>query len=155
METFEKSWSGGFHDTITKKVITMAVNRKPVKVGEIKVVDTDTIYARAMGLQSGQRSLDADSIMAHEPSPYPTSMFDADGQMREAKTKANLTNVIKVEVSSRDAVNAVDASFLDGCAVLWVVPWPTSGTVQYYMDRFRSYIHGRLKKTDVYIVFDR
>ena len=42
-----------------------------------------------MELQSGQRSLDADSIIAHELSPYPTSMFDADGQMREAKTKAN------------------------------------------------------------------
>ena len=76
-----------------------------------------------MGLQSGQCSLDADRIMAHELSPYPTSMFDADGQMREAKTKANLKNAIKVEVSSRDAENDVDALFLDGCDVLWVVPW--------------------------------
>ena len=59
------------------------------------------------------------------------------------------------EVSSRDADNDVDASFLDGCALLWVVPWPTSGTVQDYLDRFRSYIHRRLKKTDVYLVFDR
>ena len=133
----------------------MAVYRKHVKVGEVNVFDTETIYARAMGLQSGQRSLDADSIMAHELSPYPTSMFDADGQMREAKTKANLKNAIKVEVSSRDAENDVDALFLDGCAVLWVVPWPTSGTVQEYLDRFRSYIQGRLKKTDVYLVFDR
>ena len=60
-----------------------------------------------------------------------------------------------MEVLSRDAENDVDASFLDGCAVLWVVPWPTSGTVQEYLDRFCSYIHGRLKKTDVYLVFDR
>ena len=44
-----------------------------------------------------------------------------------------------VEVSSRDADNDVDASFLGGCAVLWVVPWPTSGIVQDYLDRFRSY----------------
>ena len=70
--------------------------------------------------------------------------------MREAKTKANLKNAIKVEVSIRDAENDVDALFLDGCAVLWVVLWPTYGTVQDYMDRFRSYIHGRLKNTDVY-----
>ena len=81
MGTFEKCWPGGFHDTITKKVVTMAVNRKDVTVGEVNVFDTDIIYARAMGLQSGQRSLDADSIMAHELSPYPTSMFDADGQI--------------------------------------------------------------------------
>ena len=122
METFEKSWPGGFHDTITKKMITMADNRKHVKVGEVKVFDTETIYARAMELQSGQRSLNADIIMAHELSPYPTSMCDAYGHMREAKTKANLKNAIKVEVSSRYAENDVDASFLDGCAVLRVVP---------------------------------
>ena len=74
-----------------------------------------------MRLQSGQRSLDSDSIMAHKLLPYP--IFDADGQMHEAKTKANLKNVIKVEVSSRDA----DASFLDFFfTVLWVVLWPTS-----------------------------
>ena len=103
-------------------MITMADNRKHVKVVEVKVVDTETIYARAMGLQSGQRSLDADSVMAHELSPYPTSMFDADGQMREAKTKAKLKNAIRVEVSSRDAENGVDASFLGCCAVVWVVP---------------------------------
>ena len=60
--------------------------------------------------------------MAHELSPYPTSMFDADGQMREAKPKANLKNAIKVNVSSRYADNDVDSSFLDACAVLWVVP---------------------------------
>ena len=70
-------------------MITMADNRKHVKVVEVKVCDTETIYTRAIGLQSGQRSLDAGSILAHERSPYPTSMFDADGQMREAKTKAN------------------------------------------------------------------
>ena len=73
-----------------------------------------------MGLQSGQRSLDADSTMAHERSPYPRPMID--GQMRETKTKANLKNAIKVEVSSRYYDNYVDTSFLDGCVVLWVVP---------------------------------
>ena len=37
METSEKSWPGGFHDTITKKMITMADNRNHIKVGEFKV----------------------------------------------------------------------------------------------------------------------
>ena len=83
-------------------MITMADTRKHVKVVEVKVFDTDTIYARANGLQS-------DSIMAHELSPYPTSMFDADGQMREAITKANLKNAIKVEVSSRYAEDDIYA----------------------------------------------
>ena len=38
METFEKSWPGGFHDTIPKKVNTMATTRKHLKVGEVKVL---------------------------------------------------------------------------------------------------------------------
>ncbi len=36
----------------------------------------------------------------------------------EYNLEANLKNAIRVEVSSRDAENDVDASFLDGCAVV-------------------------------------
>ncbi|KAJ8050093.1 hypothetical protein HOLleu_03161 [Holothuria leucospilota] len=50
MEAFEKSWRSCFHDTIPKSVRTMAVNGNHLKVGEAKVFDTETIYARAMGL---------------------------------------------------------------------------------------------------------
>ena len=71
-----------------------------------------------MGLHYGQHSLVADSVMAHKRPPYPTSMFDADGHMLEAKTKANLKNSIKVEISSTDAENGVDYSCMDGCDVV-------------------------------------
>ena len=53
--------------------------------------------------------------MGHELSPIPTSMFD--GNMRDAKTKSNLKNALKVEVSRRLAEQDVEATFLDGCAV--------------------------------------
>ena len=49
MESFERSWSGGFHDSIPKIVTTMALYRKHVKVGDAKVFYTETIYARAIG----------------------------------------------------------------------------------------------------------
>ena len=49
----------------------------------------------------------------------------------------------------------MEAIFLDGCAVLWVIPWPMSGTLQDYLDRFRDHIQKFLKKTDVYLVFDQ
>ena len=49
----------------------------------------------------------------------------------------------------------VQATFLDGCVVLYVVPWPISGTVHDYLVRFRSYLHGYLAKSDAYLVFDR
>ena len=115
MESFERSWPGGFHDSIPK-------SRKHIKVGDGKVFDTETIYARAMGLQSSARDLDTTRLMGHELSPIPMSMFDENGNMSDAKTKSNLKNAHNVEVSRRLAEQDVQATFLDGCAVLWVVP---------------------------------
>ena len=48
-------------------------------------------------------------------------MFDENGAMKIAKTKSVLKNNLKVEVPRRNT--DVDASFLDGCAVLWVARW--------------------------------
>lgn len=155
MESFEASWPGGFHDTIPKLVKTMALSRKHVKMGDTEVFETEIIYARAMCVQSSPQSLDTNILLSHELAPYPTSMFDPNGHMREAKTKSNLKNAIKVEVPSRHAEQGIGASFLDGCAVLWVVAWPATGTVQDYLDRFRHYLHGYLKTSAVYLVFDR
>ena len=105
-----------------------------------------------MCLQSTFRNIDIeDIVLAHEISSYPTSMFDAAGQSRRAKIKANLKNVFKVEIYSRNVDN-IDAVFIDGCAVLWVVPWPAAGTVQDNLDRFQTYLHTRLY---VYFIFDR
>ena len=141
IESFKKTWPEGFHDTIHKIVNTMSFSRKHLKLEKSKVFDTETIYARAMTLQATSRGIDPENLLAHELAPYPTSMFDVDGHMREAKTKSMLKNTLKVDVSSRSAERGTDATFLDGCAVLWVIPWPTSGTVQDYLDQFRSYLH--------------
>ena len=140
MEAFEKSWPRGFHDTIPKLVNTMALSCKHLKVGDVKVFDTEIIYARAMGVQSSMRSLDPNNLLSHELAPYPAAMFEPNGHMHEAKTKSNLKNALKVESSSRHAEQGIDATFLDGCAILWVVPWPTAGTVQDYLDRFHGYL---------------
>ena len=80
-------------------------------------------------------------------------MFDESGDMRVAKTKSVLKNKLKVEVPRRHA--EIDALFLDGCAVLWVVPWPTGGIVQEFLNNFRCYIQNHLESGDVYLVFDR
>ena len=50
----------------------------------------------------------------------------------------------------------VEAYFLDGCAVIWDVPWPggTSASVEDYIDNFSNYIQEQLlSKADVYLVF--
>ena len=87
MESFERSWSGGFHDSIPKIVTAMAVSRKHINVGDAKVFDTETIYTRAMGLQSSACDLDTSTLKGHELSPIPTSMFRKNGNMRDAKKR--------------------------------------------------------------------
>ena len=77
--------------------------------------------------------------------------------MHDAKSKACLKNILRVDVSKRHAERDVEAIFLDGCAVLWVISLPMSGTVQDYLDI--PWSHGHvvqkfLKKTDVYLVSD-
>ena len=48
-----------------KSVTTMALSRKHIKVGDAKVFDTETIYAKAMGLQSSARDLDITRLMTY------------------------------------------------------------------------------------------
>ena len=43
----------------------------------------------------------------------------------------------------------------DGSAVLWVVHWPTNGTVLDFVNVIKSYIQSKLADGDVYLVFDR
>ena len=135
MESF-KTWSEGFHDTIHKVVNTLSFSRRHLKLEKVKVFDTE-------------------NVLAHELAPYPMSMFDVDRHMREAKTKSTLKSTLKVDISSHTAERDIDATFLDGCAVLWVIPWSTSGTVQDYLDKFCSYLLKCMKSLDVYLVFDR
>ena len=104
MESFEESLPAGFHKAIQSKVHTMAVSRKHIKISENKVFDTEIIYARAMGLQRSFRNFDSRNLLAHELSPQPPSMF-SEGCMREAKTKANLKNTLKVEVKVRTLID--------------------------------------------------
>jgi hypothetical protein len=154
MELYEKGWPESFHSTLAKRVFTMAINRKHVNMGKAKVFDTETIYARAIGLQSSGRSLDMDTLLAHELAPFPTSMFDSNGQMRDAKAKSMLKNALKVVSTNRTSETEFEAVFLDGCAVLWVIPWPARGTVQDFIDKLRGYLYRHLSRSDVYLVFD-
>ena len=118
----------------------MSVGRKRMKVGDAKVFDIETMYARAMALQAGSRSLNINDLISHELVPYPAFMFKSNDQMRDTKSKACLKNILRVDVLNRHAERDVEAIFLDGCAVLWVLPWPMSGTVEDYLDRFRDHI---------------
>lgn len=152
MEKFEKSWPKGFHDSLHKSVKTMASAKKHIKVGTAKVYDTETIYARAMALQHTSQSYDTEKLLSCELSPYPTAMFDGNG-LREAKSKAVLMNELKVEVSGRQLES--DGIFIDGCAFLYVIPWPKKGTVQDFLNAFRHSLEKHLCDGEVFLIFDR
>ena len=133
----------------------MSESSKFIAVGNSKVFDCGVLYARAMGLQSSQRENkpSIDGLLATELAPVPTSMFDDEGHMRIPVAKSQLKNDMKVECSQRHM--SVSAFFLDGCAVLWTVPWPSLGTVQDFLNAFRAHLLTYLRVADVYLVFDR
>ena len=154
MEEFERTWPASCHETLHKCVTTMAaIAQRQGKVNNMKILGTEMIYARAMALQCSQRYYGTRNMMAHELAFRPSSMFYDSGAMKVAKTKAVLKNTLKVELERRHA--EVDASFLDGCAVLWVVPWPTGGTVQDFLNNVRRHIQTHLDSSDVYLLFNR
>ena len=45
--------------------------------------------------------------------------------------------------------------FLDGCAIVWIIPWPHNGIVRDFAESFVQYISCLLSKVDVYLIFDR
>ena len=69
--------------------------------------------------------------------------------------KSKPKHALKVEISERKIDKMIDTKFLDGCAVLWVIPWPTNVKVQDFLNAFRRNITRHLQSCDVYLVFDR
>ena len=73
-----------------------ALAQKQVKVSNMKILDTNMIFARGMTLQCSQRNYDTKHLMAHELARRPASMFD---DRARAMKVANLT----VDLSRRRA----------------------------------------------------
>ena len=154
MVSFECSWPEGFNASITNKVITMKNNKKTVHFGDnIIVYDTQLIYSRVIGLMQS-RSLDLKDIMSHELSPVPTSMFDDNGDMNAATTKSALKKKLQNTELTRSATKP-DIVVIDGCALLWVIHWPTTGTLQTICNGVWTYIERLICTSDVFLVFDR
>ena len=112
----------------------MSVTRKSVKVSSKHVYDVNVIYSRVLGLQK-TREIDLKMVLHHELSPVPTSMFDDQGDMRIASSKHILKKKLGMTVSCR-LTSEIELTILDGCAILWIIHWPSKGTVQDYVNNF-------------------
>jgi hypothetical protein len=74
--------------------------------------------------------------------------------MRPASSKSKLKNYLQVEESSRTGEKP-DLIVLDGCAILWTINWPISGTLLDLVNAVAAYVHARLMNCDVHLIFDR
>ena len=135
----------------------MLSSKKHVKIGNTKVYDTVLICSRVMGLQMSGRDIDIKNVVQHELAPIPTALFDESGNLRITKTKSTLKKKLQVE-KSRQTVEMeqhTKALVLDGCEILCVVHYPSSGCVKDYVNGFVRNIIQHLSSQDVYLVFDR
>ena len=98
------------------------------------------------------RHLDIESVFQHELTPVPTALFNENGNRHSTKTKSTLKNKLKVEKSNRN-LQKPDVYLADGCAIFWVVHWPSQGTLHDYVDSVVEYVVDILKYRDVYLVF--
>jgi len=155
MRRYELSWPNGFNVTISKEVKTMQLMKKHISVGTVKVYDTSLIYSRIIGLQASGRKLNLDDVLKYKLSPVPIAMFDSSGDMRVAKAKSTLKRQLQVEATMRH-VSKNSSLIIDGSAMLWVISWPTNGKVQDYVDTVVSWVLGKLKESDLWLmIFDR
>jgi len=116
MQEYESGWPHSFNRTLNKRIITMAVSKKNIKVDGIPIYDAVLIYTRVLVLQ----------------------------QSREI-------NIKEVTCLTRPPC----AVIIDGCALLWIVHWPPSGSVEDYIVNFMGTIDYHLNSSDVYLIFDR
>ena len=70
------------------------------------------------------------------------------------KSKSALKNKLQV-ISDTHNADKLDAVVIDGCAMLWVIPWPSSGMIQDYLDNVSKYVSRYLDKCETHLIFDR
>ena len=152
MRQFESSWPATFHETLAKKVTTMATNRKCGKGDDTQVCDTKLVFTRVTGLQQSC-NIDIKEIHKCELSSVPQALFDGNADMR-SQTKATMKSKLQVEISNR-GMSPPDAMIIDGCALLWCVNWPSTGTAQDFTKNFMGRLSYYVQRSSAYLVFDR
>ncbi|KAG1650780.1 Alpha-2-macroglobulin-like protein 1 [Nymphon striatum] len=135
----------GFHGTIHKRIETLVTLKKHVPVGSDRLFDIELIYSRIIGVQASARNLNLQDLFSYELAPVPTSMFKDSGAIRFMTDKVKLKR-LQVETSVRTIL--IDATVIDGSALLWIPNWPTKGTVADLIAGFKSLIEWRLRHGD-------
>ena len=126
MEEYQASWPEGFHQPLKKR---MKECKKKTRTDTAEQSDSGLIFTRTLGVMNS-RDIKVEQILRYELAPVPTLMFEEKTRdLRIAKSKSILKNKLQVEQSAC-ATGQPDAIVIDGCAILWVVQWPSMGSVQ-------------------------
>ena len=74
---------GMFHFMILIYTISLGVNKKTksIKVGAVKVYDTNLMYSRIIRLQASDRPVDISDLLAHEHARVPSPLFTDSGEL--------------------------------------------------------------------------
>ena len=152
MLEFQNKLPEGFRDTIPTRVIPMSLKKSKSNAATPEY-NTELIFSSVMYLMSiGQ--IELGDIFNYELSPIPTSLYKDTGEARYPKSKSELKNKLKVEVSSRN-MNP-NAILIDGCAALYYAIYcPKGGKVSDLIDGVKCYLSKFLYKSDVFLIFDR
>ena len=151
MVKFQSRCPQGFHEPIKKLVIGMDVSKKHIRIEDSRIIDPEVVYGRAMAIQSASRPFNPKMLLSYELAPFPTAMFTSKGM--RTTDKSVLKNKLKVEVN--DEVQ-YDAIFIDGCSMLWTIPWPTGKRVSDFLWTFFRRLQDLIERcpTAVYLIFD-
>ena len=116
--------------------------KKKTRTDTAEQFDSGLIFARALALMNS-RDIKVEQILSYELAPVPTSKFE---ELEICVLPSqSLKNKIQVEQSAR-ATGLPDAIVIGGCAILWVVHWPSKGSVQDLVTIFVKYVKGKLKR---------
>ena len=113
MKEFERKLPDNFYESIPMKVTTMAATKKSLKMGDSKFYNTELIYSRVIGLQASSRDISITEVISCELSPIPTALFNDSGEMQISKSKSDLKNLTKIDVSARHVTQEVTCTVID------------------------------------------
>ena len=109
--------------------------------------DSGLIFARVMALMS-IRAINLNDVLKYELAAVPTSIFDGNSaELRISKSKSILKRRLQVEVTNPSRGTG-DAVVIDGCAILWVLQWPSKGFIKDVVLNFVKYATNKMHCTD-------
>ena len=153
VEKFESACPTGLYQTIKRKVITMKEGKKQRGADPMEQCDSGLIVARVTALMS-TRAINLNDVLQYELAAVPTSVFgEKSGQLRISKSILKQRLQVEVTYPSRGTGDAV---VIDGCAILWVLQWPSKG---FFKDVVLNFVKYATNKMHCYrrthVIFDR